>query len=180
MSNTDDAFLALTLALCIKKKKGDGGVEREWLKLRDKCTHENLLREIYTEPEDYANFLRMDHKTFEELLAILRPRIEKMDTVMRKSISASQRLSITLRYLASGADFEDLKCQACIAPRTLGDIIIATCEAINETLSNNIQVRFYLIKSQNILIKMNKNFVKILLLSQLQLDRLFVSLGLEY
>lgn len=61
---------------------------------------------------------------------------------MRKSIPASQRLSITLRYLASGADFEDLKFQACIAPRTLSDIIIETCEAINEKLSNNIQVRF--------------------------------------
>ncbi|KAL4149963.1 hypothetical protein QTP88_003814 [Uroleucon formosanum] len=60
---------------------------------------------------------------------------------MRKSIPASQRLSITLRYLASGADFEDLKFQSCIAPRTLSGIIIETCEAINESL-DNIQVRF--------------------------------------
>lgn len=92
MSNTDDAFLALTLALCMKRKKRRRW-SREWLKLREKYTHENLLREILrTEPEDYANFLRMDHKTFEELLTLLRPRIEKMDTVMRKSIPASQRL----------------------------------------------------------------------------------------
>lgn len=61
---------------------------------------------------------------------------------MRQVIPASQRLSITLRYLASGADFEDLKFNTVIAPRTLGDIVIATCEAINETLRDNIQVRF--------------------------------------
>ncbi|KAL4132576.1 hypothetical protein QTP88_009700 [Uroleucon formosanum] len=60
---------------------------------------------------------------------------------MRKSIPASQRLSITLRYLASGADFENLKFQSCIAPRTLSGIITETCEAINESL-DNIQVRF--------------------------------------
>ncbi|KOB66135.1 Uncharacterized protein OBRU01_21738 [Operophtera brumata] len=139
MSNTDDAFLALTLALCMKRKKRRRW-SREWLKLREKFTHENLLREILrTEPEDYPNFLRMDHKTFEELLTLLRPRIEKIDTVMRKSIPATQRLSITLRYLASGADFEDLKFTGCIAPRTLSDIIIETCEAINEKLRNNIQ-----------------------------------------
>ncbi|XP_057654402.1 putative nuclease HARBI1 [Diorhabda carinulata] len=78
----------------------------------------------------------MDHKTFEDLLTLLRPRIAKQDTVIRKSIPASQRLSITLRYLASGADFEDLKFQSRIAPRTLSGIIIETCEAINEKLSN--------------------------------------------
>ncbi|VVC95302.1 unnamed protein product [Leptidea sinapis] len=116
----DKAFLALTLALCMKKKKKGRRWSREWLKLRDKYTHENLLREIVlTEPNDYANFLRMDHKTFEDLLTLLSPCIAKQDTVMRKSIPASQRLSITLRYLASGADFEDLKFQACIAPRTV-------------------------------------------------------------
>lgn len=148
MSNTDKAFLALTLALCIKKKKNRRW-SREWLKLREKYTHENLIREILcTEPEDYTNFLRMDHETFEELLTLLRPCIEKKDTVMRKSIPASQRLSITLRYLASGADFEDLKFQACIAPRTLSNIIIETCEAINEKLCN-IQVRI-LFQSDNI------------------------------
>ena len=65
MSDTDKAFLALTLALCLKKKKKGRRWSREWLKLRDKYTHENLLREILlTEPNDYANFLRMDHKTF--------------------------------------------------------------------------------------------------------------------
>jgi hypothetical protein len=142
MSDTDKAFLALTLALCLKKKKKGRRWSREWLKLRDKYTHENLLREILLkEPNDYANFLRMDHKTFEYLLTLLSPRITKQDTVLRKSIPASQRLSITLRYLASGADFEDLKFQSCIAPRTLNGIIIETRETINECL-DNIQVRF--------------------------------------
>lgn len=75
----------------------------------------------------------MDHKTFEYLLTLLSPRITKQ--------LSFQRLSITLRYLDSGADFEDIIFQSCIAPRTLSGIIIETCEAINESL-DNIQVRF--------------------------------------
>lgn len=81
----------------------------------------------------------MDEQTFNNLLELLRPQIEKKYTVMRKSIPAAQRLSATLRFLASGVDFEDLKFVSFIAPCTLSNIVMETCEVINEALKDNIQ-----------------------------------------
>ncbi|XP_036325422.1 putative nuclease HARBI1 [Rhagoletis pomonella] len=50
------------------------------------------------------------------------------------------RLSATLRYLATGQKFEDLKFLTAISPRSLGRIVIETCEAIISCLSNYIRV----------------------------------------
>ncbi|XP_031334657.1 uncharacterized protein LOC116164601 [Photinus pyralis] len=122
VSNTDLAFLALTLVVLNKRKK-------------EKTT---VVQGV--EPEDYRNFLRMDGESFDYLLELVRPDIEKKDTNMREAIPASQRLSITLRYLASGADLEDLKFTCAIAPQTLESIIMETCSAITKALKKNIQV----------------------------------------
>ncbi|XP_060861645.1 uncharacterized protein LOC132938681 [Metopolophium dirhodum] len=80
----------------------------------------------------------MDQEGFETLLELVRPKIEKQDTII--AIPASQRLSVTLRYLASGMDLEDLKFMCAIAPHTLEGIIMETSDAIIETLKDNIQV----------------------------------------
>ncbi|KAJ8962359.1 hypothetical protein NQ318_018342 [Aromia moschata] len=110
--NSDLGFLALTL-VALKRKKQQKKKRRwskEWYKMRNRFTHERLLNFLRdSEPEDYRNFLRMNHESFDYLLELVRPDIEKKDTIMREAISASQRLSITLRYLASGIDLEDLK-----------------------------------------------------------------------
>ncbi|KAJ8956450.1 hypothetical protein NQ318_010764 [Aromia moschata] len=82
----------------------------------------------------------MDQESFDYLLELVRPDIEMKDTNMREAISASQRLSITLRYLASGIDLEDLKFTCAIAPQTLEFIIMETCSAITKALKENIQV----------------------------------------
>ena len=52
----------------------------------------------------YRNFVRMDAGTFEELLTSIAPRITYQDTVLRKAISPAERLAVTLRFLATGAD----------------------------------------------------------------------------
>jgi hypothetical protein len=44
------------------------------------------------------------------------PFIEREYTVMRNSIPASQRLSATLRFVAAGQAFEDLKFTTAIEP----------------------------------------------------------------
>lgn len=44
----------------------------------------------------------MDTATFEELLEKVTPLIEKKDTHLRESIPAAERLSLTLRHLATG------------------------------------------------------------------------------
>jgi len=51
----------------------------------------------------------MENHTFYELLNLVRPLIEKQNTIMRESISAEERLVATLRFLATGRSFEDFK-----------------------------------------------------------------------
>jgi len=51
----------------------------------------------------------MDEDIYLELLSVLSPLIEKEDTVLRKSISAHERLTATLRFIATGFSYEDLK-----------------------------------------------------------------------
>lgn len=52
----------------------------------------------------YFRCLRMDTNTFELLLEKVTPLIKKQDTHLRKSIPPSERLSITLRHLATGKE----------------------------------------------------------------------------
>lgn len=71
----------------------------------------NVMQEL--EVNDVKNFLRMDIECFEEILCMVTPLIEKKDTLMRKAISARERLTATLRFLVSGQSYEDLKFQSC-------------------------------------------------------------------
>lgn len=68
----------------------------------------------------------------------LRQTIE--NTHLREAIPPSQRLSCSLRFLATGASFEELKFITAIAPQTIRKIIVETCEALIYVLKNNIKV----------------------------------------
>jgi len=46
---------------------------------------------------------------------------------MRRAITPRERLSVTLRFLATGRSYEDLKFSAAISPQALGVIIPETC-----------------------------------------------------
>jgi hypothetical protein len=95
LSDTEAGFLAIVLAVCLKKEKQRRWM-KEWLKKRNEYTHENLLKDLrLSEPSDSQNFLRLD-ATFDELLKMVASRIEKWNTTTRDAIPPSQRLSITL------------------------------------------------------------------------------------
>ncbi|XP_008181021.1 uncharacterized protein LOC103308774 [Acyrthosiphon pisum] len=115
----------------IKKRKWS----KQWLLERRKHSHMNLLHELQSnEPADFKNYLRMENHTFYELLDLVRPLIEKQNTIMRESISAEERLVATLRFLATGRSYEDLKFSCAISAQALGKIIPETCWAIYEVL----------------------------------------------
>lgn len=137
MADRQKLALAAAAVLIIKKKKKRvirKQWSKKWLLMRAKYTHVNLLNELKLEPEDWFNYLRMDEETYNELLKIVTPRIEKMDTRMRQAITAHERLSATLRFLATGRTYEDLKFSCVISAQALGEIIPDTCEAIYQAL----------------------------------------------
>lgn len=94
-----------------------------------------LLIELRTEePELYRNFLRMDLQQYEHLLSLVTPFIKKEDTVMRESISAGERLVLTLRFLATGESFRSLQFLFRIPASTISVIVPEVLEAIYKVL----------------------------------------------
>ena len=104
---------------------------KDWYLKQEMFGHAKLLKELRAkEPADYRNFLRMDATAFDKLLSLVEPLIRKEETVMRPCIPPSEHLSITLRFLASGNSYEDLKFLAARSPQAIGKLVIDTCEAI--------------------------------------------------
>lgn len=76
----------------------------------------------------------MTDEIFNDLLSKVSIYIQKQDTIMMMSIPASDRLAITLRFLATGRSYEDLKFSTAVSPQAIGKIVIETCEAIVKVL----------------------------------------------
>lgn len=94
-----------------------------------------LLKELRNEPNDWRNYLRMDEDTYVELLGLVSPLIAKADTVMRRAISPHERLSATLRFLATGRSLKDMEYSiTAISKPALSRIIPESCEAIYKVL----------------------------------------------
>ena len=110
---------------------------KKWLLGRDRFTHLNLLIFIRNDsPEDYKNYLRMSDKNVQYFIAKVKPLIAKQDTVMRNAVTPEAHIAATIRFLATGLSFEDLKFAAIISPQALGKIIPETCKAIYEALNH--------------------------------------------
>ena len=53
--------------------------------------------------------MRLSRNDFDYLLKQIGPKIQRMDTNMRLSLSAKDKLIITLRYLATGDSYKTLE-----------------------------------------------------------------------
>ena len=72
--------------------------------------------------------------SFQELIEEVEPYIKNKDTVMRKAIIVDERLSLTLRFLATGHSFSDLEAGFKIHRTAVSGIVIKVCEAIYDCL----------------------------------------------
>ena len=71
---------------------------------------------------------------FQELIEKVRPFITKQTTKFRTPIPAAERLTITLRYLATGETFESLMYQFRIHKITISQIMQEVCSVIYKVL----------------------------------------------
>lgn len=100
------ACVAIIIAMSLKKRVKRKKWAREWLSLKQ-YAQVNLLKEIaLTEPNDFENYFRMSNEAYQMLLNLITPITKKKDTILRESISAEERLQLTLRYLATGRSFQ--------------------------------------------------------------------------
>ena len=81
-------------------------------------------------------YIRMTPERFEHLLSLVGPLITKVNTKMRQAISAAERLTLTLRYLASGDDQQSISFSYRIGKTTVSHIIQETLNAIWKALKD--------------------------------------------
>lgn len=137
----EEILLWSVFACCLVKKKKRlerlrstprSKWSRKWLLKRQHFSHIRLLRE----PDDWRNYLRMDIDTYTYLLELVTPHIIKENTCMRTAISPHERLTATLRFLATGRSYKDLEFTTIISKQSLSKIIPDVCKAIFVVLKN--------------------------------------------
>ena len=79
----------------------------------------------------------MSPALFEELLCLVAPHISKKETKLRQSISPSERLCITWRYLVTGDTFVTIRTSYRISTSVISQIIPETCNALWKVLLEN-------------------------------------------
>nr|CAI5830063.1 unnamed protein product [Callosobruchus analis] len=85
----------------------------------------------------------MTPETFDQLLNLVAPKIEKKNTNYRKPIPAKERLAITLHYLATENSFTSLAYTFKVSKQSISPIITEVCSALVESLQEYIKVTFY-------------------------------------
>ena len=66
--------------------------------LWDRDTESEFVRQKEN-PEKFRQYMRMLPHQFDYILNLISPRIQKQDTTFRKSITPSQKLIVTIRYV---------------------------------------------------------------------------------
>nr|XP_012223365.1 PREDICTED: putative nuclease HARBI1 [Linepithema humile] len=96
----------------------------------------NLVQEMtFEDVEKFFNYFRMTPETFEKLLHIVSPHIQKQ-FVIREPISARTRLQICLRYLSSGDSIVSISYAFRVGHNTVSKIVSETCDVIWDTLKD--------------------------------------------
>ncbi|XP_058833789.1 uncharacterized protein LOC131691426 [Topomyia yanbarensis] len=98
--------------------------------------HVKLMTELSSgDPNKFREFLRINADNYEELLKLVSSRTSIMDTSFRKSISATQRLAVTLRFLATGESFRSLAFLFRIPQCTISSVVSECLDAIYNVLA---------------------------------------------
>ncbi|KAG1934126.1 protein ALP1-like [Pimephales promelas] len=137
----DEAASVVLAVLCAekrKKRKKTRQWTRSWIAGREQYGLSILQRELEdSDRKGFRELLRMDVEDFSYLLGKVRPFIQRRDTKLRRAISARMRLSLTLRFLATGETFRSLSFQYRIGRSTISEIVMETCQALYEVLKDD-------------------------------------------
>ncbi|XP_068084402.1 putative nuclease HARBI1 [Anabrus simplex] len=137
--NEEDVVIACAAYIVLQQKKKKNK-KRYWVhKLFTTRDEEGEFHTIFgrlrNDQEKFVKYFRMSYSKFDNLLQQLKPHLTKKNSKWRKSISAEERLALTLRYLASGNSQISMSFSYRISPTAVHSIIVSTCEAIWDILS---------------------------------------------
>lgn len=112
---------------------------RQTLKARGKYSATDYLKDLGIDG-CLKDFIRMNSSEFEYLQNLIGAKIGKRDTTFRKSVSVTERLAVTLRFLAAGSSYKSLGNVFKLSDQVISIIVPEVCEALNEVLKEYIQV----------------------------------------
>ena len=93
-------------------------------KRKEKGFYTNIIHELRIEDtEAYKEMMRMTHEGFLEILRYIEPYISPQSVRGTKIITASRRLALTIRFLATGESFSPLTYQFRISERAISYIV---------------------------------------------------------
>ncbi|KAM4026934.1 uncharacterized protein ACNLHF_008145 [Anomaloglossus baeobatrachus] len=132
-------LLLLTVVTLLRRRREQAKKKKMWihplLVARETKGHFRVLyNDLRRFPEKFTLFCRLTIPAFDRLLSIVQSDLFYADTRMRKSISAEERLLITLRFLATGESYTSLHLQFRVGKSTISEIVRCTCGVIWEKL----------------------------------------------
>lgn len=119
-----------------KKKTRKYWVHPINLNRNERGLYHTLIQELRlaNSVERHHKYLRMSAKSFDCLLELIKPRIVKQNTQLRKSIEPELKLAITIHHLAEGSTYQTIAHHYRLGKSTVSNIIYETCKAICDIL----------------------------------------------
>ncbi|XP_030216454.1 uncharacterized protein LOC115546823 [Gadus morhua] len=94
----------------------------------------HLLQELRLDDGRFQRYFRLSRAQFDDLLARVGARISRQDTNYRRSISTAERLSVCLRFLATGDSFRTIATSFRVGSSTVASIVSDGVTAIWDCL----------------------------------------------
>ena len=137
----------LILLYAYRQRKAKSKRKQRWMgKMYEERNHKGeyslLVHDLRLyDHEMFFRYFRMTPETFDILLRLTVPIIQKKVTKMREPISVDQRLLVILRYLTTGDAHTTIAANYRMSPTTVGRIISETCNALWEKLTEAGHIR---------------------------------------
>ena len=91
---------------------------------------EQLYPDLRANPEKFLNYFRLTTDEFDDVLQKIETEIYHQDTNFRRAVTPTERLSVTLRYLASGNSFTSVAYEYRLGISTVHEVVLETCSAL--------------------------------------------------
>ncbi|KAF4115237.1 hypothetical protein G5714_002726 [Onychostoma macrolepis] len=121
-----------------KRKEKKRKWVKDWISTRGQQGLSVLQRELeMNDKTGFRELLRMTAEDFDFLLGKVKHLITKQDTKMRLAIPPGERMSLTLRFLATGESFKSLRFHYRVGTSTISQIVVETCAALYQVLKED-------------------------------------------
>ena len=137
--NQNDQLLQIHEMLARRRRRRRGRQARnvwvrDWISRRpEQGLYDRLMVELRNEdPRSFQNFMRMPPAMFDEIVQRLTPRITKATTNWRAPLDPGLKVALTLRHLASGANYHDMQYAWRVPHNTISLVVREVCAVIVE------------------------------------------------